>query len=33
VLRILILSFEKTRDADKNGGIRLLLNVVAEENE
>jgi len=33
VLRNLILSFEKTGDADKMEEIRLLLNVVVEENE
>lgn len=33
VLRNLILSFEKTGDADKMEEIRLLLNVVTEENE
>jgi regulator of sirC expression with transglutaminase-like and TPR domain len=33
VLRNLIISFEKTGDADKMEEVRLLLNVIAEENE
>jgi hypothetical protein len=33
VLRNLIISFEKTGDTDKMEEIRLLLNVVAEEND